>query len=247
MSLRKDLRREPRRGQKIALKNPRISEKTPLKKRSKVLAHSGKVAEQKKLISENQSETINSNEGKNQETLSQPVKTEVSLQNELAINEKDLVTLKMFGLSINPDLPRPLLILRDENKKYTLQVPLNLLETGIAAAQEVSGLPPATPHRFTLMMLDSLGIKMNRCVFVEARGRDLFVRLFMSGHPKLESLRVRADHAMSLCQFLNIPILASPEFIRLANQNLAAAELSEKSLGEQHPLLRHAPKGMTLQ
>jgi hypothetical protein len=90
-----------------------------------------------------------------------------SMTEEQNFNEKDLVRLKPFGLSVSTDFARPFLLLKDEEHKYTLPVAVNPLEAGVALSQANKAVAPTTPHRFTELVLETLHIEIVCCVFVE--------------------------------------------------------------------------------
>lgn len=127
---------------------------------------------------------------------------------------KNLVQLDVFGLTVNVNPQHPILILKDKDEKHTLSVLINPLEAGVALTQSNKSIAPVTPHRFAHELLKSLDLEISRCVFVQIKGSHQYVRIFLKGHPRLDSLKFRADEVMSLVLHLNIPIFASPEFIK---------------------------------
>ncbi len=127
--------------------------------------------------------------------------------------EKDLILLVPYGLSLSNGTDRPFLILKDHAGDATLPVGLNPLEAGATLTQSSQTGLPISLHKFSESLLDSLDIKLERCVFVEIKGVHQYVRLYMSGHPLYQSLKFRADEVMSLCIHLKIPIYATRSFI----------------------------------
>jgi bifunctional DNase/RNase len=141
--------------------------------------------------------------------------------------EKDLIELKPYGLSLANDTTRPFLILKDDAGLFTLPVGISQIEAGVALTQSSSTLVPSTPHKFSEMLLNSLDIKIERCVFIEIKGLHQYVRIYMTGHLKYQSLKLKADEAMSLCIYLKIPIYATQSFIQ--KSKVMTAEVSELS------------------
>ncbi len=127
---------------------------------------------------------------------------------EREIPEDQLVRLFPYGVSLAADASRPILLFKTLTGE-TLPVPVNHLEAGVTISQSNKTSVPVTPHKVTELLLSSLGVRLERCLFVEIKGQHQFVRLFVSGHPSLKSLKVRADEAMSLCLHLNTPIFAT--------------------------------------
>lgn len=134
-------------------------------------------------------------------------------EGEETFHQKDLVQLFPFGISISDDINRPFLLLKDEKHEHTLPVSIAPIEAGVTLSQNNKAKAPVTPHRFTELLLQSLNIKILQCVFVEIKGNSQYVRLYMAGHPYTNSIKLKADEAMSLCLQLDIPIFASKKFI----------------------------------
>jgi len=157
-----------------------------------------------------------------------------SFAEEINFKVKDLIRLRPYGLSVSTDFARPFLLLKDEDHKYTLPVAVNPLEAGVALSQANKSVAPTTPHRFTEVLLETLNIQIEKCVFVELKGHFQFVRLFMKNHPSESSLKVRADEVMSLCLYLDIPIYATKEYI--AKSRVMNAEMEGVSADiKAHP------------
>jgi hypothetical protein len=149
---------------------------------------------------------------------------------------EDLIRLKAYGLSMSDDFARPFLLLKDEKHDYTLPVAVNPLEAGVALSQANKSVAPTTPHKFTELLLESLQIQIEKCVFVEIKGHFQYVELTLKNHPSKKSLKVRADEAMSLCLHLDIPMYASKEYV--ARSRVMNAEMDGVSQDlKAHPSL----------
>lgn len=132
---------------------------------------------------------------------------------EESFHQDELVQLFPFGVSFGADSHRPFLLLKDAGHEHTLPVALNPLEAGVTLTQANPAAVPASPHRFTEELMKGLGLEARQCVFVQIKGVHQFVRIYLSGHPSVPSIRLRADEAMSLCLHLGVPIFASKSFI----------------------------------
>ncbi|MBC7741258.1 MAG: bifunctional nuclease family protein [Bdellovibrionaceae bacterium] len=139
-------------------------------------------------------------------------------------DEKDLILLIPYGLSLTSGAERPFLILKDQAGDDTLPVGINQLEAGATLTQSGGTGLPVSLHKFSESLLESLDIKLERCVFVEIKGVHQYVRIYMAGHPQYQSLKFRADEVMSLCIQLKIPIYATRSFI--SRSKLMAAEVT---------------------
>lgn len=156
------------------------------------------------------------------------------LPEETSFDGKELIRLKAYGLSVSTDFARPFLLLKDSDHQYTLPVAVNPLEAGVALSQANKSVAPTTPHHFTQVLLDSLHMQIEKCVFVEIKGHYQFVRLYLQNHPTQNSIKMRADEAMSLCLHLEIPIYASKEYI--AKSRVMNAEMDGVSADiKAHP------------
>lgn len=157
------------------------------------------------------------------------------LDESVNFEEKDLVELFPYGLSLSNDATRPFMILKDKSGDMTLPVPINQLEAGVTLTQSAQSAVPPTTHVFSERLLDSLDIKLERCVFVEIKGVHQYVRVYMKNHPQYQSLKFKADEVMSLCIHLKVPIYATKSFIN--RSKLMSAEIVQMAQGiQQNPL-----------
>lgn len=150
--------------------------------------------------------------------------------------EKELVELFPYGLSLTNDASRPFIILKDKFGEMTLPVPINQLEAGVTLTQSAQAHEPVTTHRFTERLLESLDIKLERCVFVEIKGIHQYARIYMKGHSQYQSLKFRADEIMSLCIHLKVPIYATKNFINRSKVMSAEIVTLAEDVKAQNPL-----------
>ncbi|AFY01734.1 DUF151 domain-containing protein [Bdellovibrio bacteriovorus] len=145
------------------------------------------------------------------------LKTQIVFSNESreeeSFHQKELVQLFPYGLSVTTDATRPFLLFKDEAHQYTLPVAVSAIDAGVAMSQSNKMILESSPHKFTALMLESLGIEIKQAVFVEIKGAHQYLRLYISGHPQTNSLKLRADEAMSLCLYLGVPLFATKSFI----------------------------------
>lgn len=150
--------------------------------------------------------------------------------------EADLIELFPFGLSLTNDSTRPFMIFKDKQQEVSLPVVINQIEAGVTLTQSAQSTAPVSLHRFSESLLDSLSIKLERCIFVEIKGVHQYVRLYMSGHPQYHSMKFRADEVMSLCFHLKVPFFATKNFIN--RSKVMSAEIIGLAEGLQdNPLL----------
>lgn len=136
----------------------------------------------------------------------------------------DLIELLPFGVNLLGDGVRPVLLLRDADGNHNLSVPLNPIEAGVTLSQSNKVSKPASPHRGTVSILKSLNLEITRMVFESVQNQRQMVRLHFRNHPKMDSLLLSADEALSLCLFMEVRIFASLQFIHESQQMLAHLE-----------------------
>lgn len=138
--------------------------------------------------------------------------------------ESDLIELKPYGLSISNETTRPFMIFKDDKGEYTLPVGISQIEAGVALTQSNTMSAPVSPHKFSKLLLESLDIEIERCIFTEIKGLHQYVRVYFKGHPKYHSMKLKAEEAMSLCIYLKVPVYATKSFIQ--KSKLMTAEVS---------------------
>jgi uncharacterized protein len=144
--------------------------------------------------------------------------------------QQDLIELKPYGMSLHNDTTRPFLLLKDVTGQYTLPVGINQIEAGVTLIQSSNNQALGTPHTFSEKLLNSLDIKIERCIFVEIGGHHQYVRVYMVGHPRFQSLKLKAEDAMSLCLHLKVPFYATASFIQRSKTMTAEVSDSAKNL-----------------
>lgn len=120
------------------------------------------------------------------------------------------IELFPYAISMGPLQTRPVLIFRDQAESLNLPVWLNQIDASIAALDLSKN---TNFHGLSLKIIDSAGIKIERCEFNEIQGHHQYVRLELSGHPKLKEMRVRADEAIPFCSAQKARFFSTQEFI----------------------------------
>ena len=142
------------------------------------------------------------------------------------LTDQELIELAPYGLSVGPEMGHSLLILKSLLEDLTLPIPVNPLEAGITLAQSNKSIAPVSPHKATAALLKALSMQIEKCVFVEIKNSHQFVKLFISGHPQLRTLKVKAEDVLSLCLYLEVPLFTTREFI--ARSRVMVAEINEQ-------------------
>lgn len=150
-------------------------------------------------------------------------------------HQRDLIQL--FPFSMNVDITRPFLILKDKNHEHTLPVALNPLEAGVTLSQANKSIAPITTHRFSQLLLEKLSMKVEQAVFVEIKGVHQYLRMYTSGNAGVTSIKLRADEAMSLCLYLDVPLFATKSFIAKSKVMSAEIESMDRDFTRNHPYM----------
>ena len=146
------------------------------------------------------------------------------------ISKEKLIRLFPYGITLEQVPGRPILLLKDESGQNTLPVAITQLEAGVAVQQGKNSGGFTGPHHVTKVFLESLNIKIEKCVFVEIKAHHQYVRLTIDGHPNYGSLKFKADEVMSLCLFLNVPIFATKKIMQKSQSMSAELEGLAKGL-----------------
>lgn len=154
------------------------------------------------------------------------------------LNDDDLIQLEPYGISLTQDPTRPMFLLKAVTNEQILPVPINPLEAGVTLSQSTKTTLPTTPHKVTELLLETLNIKISRCVFVEIKGHHQYVRLYLDNHPTHGSLKARADEAMSLCLHLGTEFYATANFMRRSRVMNAEIDGLQKDLSQNANVLQ---------
>jgi len=137
-----------------------------------------------------------------------------------------LIELKPIGINVNGTPARPLLLLKDSSGELTMPLPISALDAGVLMQQTGKGSTVTSPHHITDQILNFSGLKASRCIFTEYKNHTLFCRLEFEVSDKF--FETKAEHAVSLCLYLNVPMFATRDLIwRARNQAVEMQEQSE--------------------
>ncbi len=131
----------------------------------------------------------------------------------------------------------PVLVLKAVKMDLTLPIPLNPLEAGITLAQSNKSIAPVSPHKATAALLKALSMNIDKCVFVEIKNSHQYVKLFITGHPQVRSLKLKAEEVLSLCLYLEVPLYTTREFIDRSRIMVAEIDEQRRDFLTTHGLL----------
>ncbi len=117
-------------------------------------------------------------------------------------NHKEWIELFPLAVSMGSGNDRPILVLQDKEKNFSLPVWLGSLDAAVAMVQASSTSPDSTPHRTTQSILKAFKSELKFCLFQEIMGHNQFVDLVLRLGTVVEeylTVRCRADESMSIC------------------------------------------------
>jgi bifunctional DNase/RNase len=147
------------------------------------------------------------------------------IKNTDQINDNELVQIFPYGLTLGQEMTQPVMIFKSKDGEYSLPVLMNSLEAGVTLAQSNKGIIPVSPHKATQQIFESLGVKINKCIFVDVKSNSQFVKIFYSQNGLNGSSKVKASDATSLCLHLEVPIFTTKEVI--TKSKILIAEVDE--------------------
>ncbi len=152
-------------------------------------------------------------------------------------SDSEWIELKPYGIAVGTLETRPIFMLKNESKNVTLPVwllPQQVVDT--LAGAEGSHFPSG-PHKITQEIFNSLGLKVEKCLFVELRGHHQYVDLYFKGHPEFKKMRFRASEAIPLCLQMGSEFFAQREFIESCRQMDAEVFSGDPNI-DSHQLLK---------
>jgi bifunctional DNase/RNase len=160
---------------------------------------------------------------------------------EEVFHQDELIQLFPFGVSITPDILNPFVLLKDKSLDLTLPVAIHPIEASSVLSFGNKTQVPYNPHAFLKQILSSLDIKVLQCVFVQLKGPKQFVRIYFQGHDKLNSIKVQADQAISLCISMDVPIFATKKIINQSKLlNVQIEGVTKRLIENQKTIVRNS-------
>ena len=129
-----------------------------------------------------------------------------------ATADRDQFEIVPYGVTLGFDSTRPVLLFKDKSGEKIVPVYLSPLEAGIAMSQDHIRQAGSSPHGLSFEALKTLGVKPEKCSFVELKGHHQFVEVQFSGSEGLKVLRARADQAVSFCLHAKTPFFCTYGF-----------------------------------
>ncbi len=158
------------------------------------------------------------------------------------VGKKDWVEVFPYGLVVNPEQTRPVMIFKDKSERRVLPVWMSPVDAGVAVSQSGGQDTDANPHRLTSKLLSLIKIKLERCFFKEIKGFYQIVELHFSGDERIEKIEARADEAISFCLSQGAQFFATIDFMercRVIEGELLSAvmKVTKNEVNNRHPYL----------
>lgn len=117
-----------------------------------------------------------------------------------------------FGVAIGASQSRPVMIFKDKSEKRVLPVWLSPIDAGIAVSQN-GVVESSSPHELSAKILETLGVKLEKCLFREIRGHWQYVELHFSGSRKLKMMEAKAEDVISFCMRAGCKFFATIDYM----------------------------------
>jgi bifunctional DNase/RNase len=140
-------------------------------------------------------------------------------------SDNNLIQVFPFGLSVGHEMAQPVMIFKSNQGDTTLPVLIDSLEAGVTLAQSNRGIAPLSPHKATQQIFEILGVKLEKCIFVEVKSSAQYVKIFFKENENSKSIKVKACDAISLCLHLEVPIYTTKEVV--VKSRVLVAEVDE--------------------
>ena len=129
--------------------------------------------------------------------------------------QREWLELFPYGVTFNLDgfasPQHPVMFFKNEDESQVLPVRLSPLDAGIALFQQEEG--GVGPYGLVWKLLNSLGCQLEKCLFVDLKGYQLYVELYFSGDKVMEPMVSRADEIISFCLSSKAKFYASQDLI----------------------------------
>lgn len=127
---------------------------------------------------------------------------------------KELVEMRVSGLTIDPFTSMPIVILKDTQDKYSLPIWIGLIEAS-AIATELEKIKLSRPMTHDLMknMLDQASIRVERVVVDELADNTFYAKVFLKQNGKEWMLDSRPSDAIALSLRTKAAIFVEKEVI----------------------------------
>lgn len=136
-------------------------------------------------------------------------------------SKSEWVEMFPFGIALGVGQPRPVMIFKDKLERRVLPVWLSPMDAGIAVSQggtTYAGSPmqEGSPHDLSYKILETLGVRLEKCLFKRMHSHQQFVELHFAqnaskGAPYI--LESKADDSLSFCLKSGCKFFATVDYI----------------------------------
>lgn len=142
---------------------------------------------------------------------------------------KELVEMRVSGLTIDPFTSMPIVILKDLQDKYSLPIWIGLIEAS-AIATELEKIKLSRPMTHDLMknMLEQVSVKVDRVVVDELSDNTFYAKVFLKQNGREWMLDSRPSDAIALSLRTKAAIFVEKEVINKSKKIDLSKEPQQK-------------------
>lgn len=142
---------------------------------------------------------------------------------------KNLIEMRVTGLTIDPFTSMPIVILKDKEDKYALPIWIGLIEaSAIATVLEEIHLSRPMTHDLMKNIFAQTGIQVDRVVIHDLADNTFYAQIDLLQGDKKISMDARPSDALSLSLRTKSPILVEKEVIDKSRKIDLSQEVGEQ-------------------
>lgn len=145
---------------------------------------------------------------------------------------KDLIEMKVTGLTIDPFTNMPIVILKDSKEKFTLPIWVGFIEAS-AIASEIENIKLSRPMTHDLLrnVLEMLGVKVIDVKVIDLADNTFYAKMSLEKDGKTMDVDCRPSDGIAVAMRSKSPILVSKVVIeksRKIDMSLSAMDNDEE-------------------
>ena len=127
---------------------------------------------------------------------------------------KELIEMRVTGLTIDPFTSMPIIILKDKDDKYSLPIWIGLIEaSAIATELEKIKLSRPMTHDLLKNILDQASVKVEKVVVDQLSDNTFYAKIFLKSNGNEWILDSRPSDAIAISLRTNAAIFVEKEVI----------------------------------
>lgn len=148
--------------------------------------------------------------------------------------DKDLIVMKVTGLTMDPFTSMPIVILKDVEEKYALPIWIGLIEaSAIATELEKIKLSRPMTHDLIKNIMESAGVSVVKVIVSDLNDNTFYAQIYLKSEQKEWMCDARPSDAIALALRTQAPILVSKGVIEKTRRLDLTKEVLDKSAAKQ--------------